>query len=281
MNRDWMKKKLSRLMVDSVMFVIVALMLLPFCWVVSTSLRLPKESFKLPPVFFPTTFHIENYAKVFEFVPEFTAFIKNSLFVSVVATSLQVIVTTMAAYAFARIEFRGRDGLFLMILSGLMIPSFSTIIPLFLIMKNLGLMDSVWAVILPYTINPFGIFLVRQFMLSIPKSYDEAAYLDGAGRFRIFWEIIVPMTKPAIIVAAVMWFLRSWNDFFYPFIFLTSWEKMTLPVGLTVLAGLESRANPVSVMLAGVTLSLIVPVLIFIFGQKYLVQGTALSGIKG
>lgn len=123
--------------------------------------------------------------------------------------------------------------------------------------------------------------LIRQFMLSIPKTYDEAAYLDGAGRFQIFWKIMLPMTKPAIIVAAVLWFLRSWNDFFYPFIFLSTWEKMTLPVGLTVLAGLGTRANPVSVMLAGVTLSLIPPVLIFIFGQKYLVEGTALSGIKG
>ncbi|MCP4403179.1 MAG: carbohydrate ABC transporter permease [bacterium] len=281
MNTDRMKKILSRITIDGLMLMIVALMLLPFCWVISTSLRLPKESFTLPPAFFPTSFHFENYGRVFELVPEFADFIKNSVFVSVTATGLQIITTTMAAYAFARIEFWGRNVLFLIILSGLMIPVHSTIIPLFLIMRSLGLVDSVWSVILPYSINPLGIFLVRQFMLSIPKTLDEAAYLDGAGRFRIFWEIMIPMVKPATIVSSVLWFLKSWNDFFYPFIFLSTWEKMTLPVGLTVLAGIESRANPVSVVLAGVTLSLIAPVMIFIFGQKYLVQGSALSGLKG
>ncbi len=251
----------------------------PFLWVLSTSLRLPRDSFKLPPAFWPTSFHFENYSRVFELVP-YMSFVANSVVVSAGATTIQIVLTGMAAYAFSRIRFRGRTALFVLILSGLMIPYYSTVIPLFLIMKSLGLIDSRWSLILPAMLNPLGIFLVRQFMLVIPRSYDEAAFMDGAGHLRVFWEVTMPMAVSSIVVTSVMWFIKTWNEFFYPLVFITTWEKMTLPLGLTVLSGYGTSMNPVTVILAGVTLSVIPPVLFYLVGQRFLIQGTSLAGIK-
>jgi len=271
---------LSRIVIEAIMIVVIAVIALPFFWVISTSLRLPKESFTLPPSFFPTSFDFENYRQVFVIVP-FQNFVMNSVLVSSLSTIAQVILTTSAAYALSRIEFKGRGFLFLLILSGMMIPYFSTVVPLFLIMKTLGVIDTRLSLILPCMLNPFGVFLVRQFMAVIPKSYDEAAYMDGASRYRIFWSVIVPMARPAIVVASVIWFVRVWNEFFYPLVFISTWEKMTLPLGLTVLSGYGNVMHPVSVVLAGITLSIIPPVLFYLAGQRYLVQGTSLAGIKG
>jgi multiple sugar transport system permease protein len=262
------------------MLCVVVIVAAPFCWVVSTSLRLPRDSFRLPPAFWPTSFHVANYQRVFEIVP-YLSFVGNSLLVSSVATALQIVLTGMAGYAFSRIQFRGRNALFILILSGLMIPYYSTVIPLFLIMKNLGLIDNRLSLILPAMLNPLGIFLVRQFMLVIPKSYDEAAFMDGAGHLRVFWEISMPMAMSSILVTSVMWFIRTWNEFFYPLVFLTTWEKMTLPLGLTVLSGYGTTMNPVTVVLAGITLSVIPPFLFYLFGQRFLIRGTSLAGIKG
>jgi multiple sugar transport system permease protein len=270
---------LGKVLVHGVLLCVVLIVAAPFCWVFSTSLRLPKDSFTLPPAFWPTSFHLENYQRVFELVP-YMRFVGNSIFVSAVATAIQVVLTGMAGYAFSRITFRGRNALFILILSGLMIPYYSTVIPLFLIMKGLGLIDTRWSLILPAMLNPLGIFLVRQFMLVIPRSYDEAAFMDGAGHLRVFWEISMPMAIPSILITSVMWFIKTWNEFFYPLVFLTTWEKMTLPLGLTVLSGYGTSMNPVTVVLAGLTLSIVPPVLFYLFGQRYLLRGTSLSGIK-
>jgi multiple sugar transport system permease protein len=278
-----MKKKIkgrlaSKIIIDIVMIVICLTILMPFLWTIATSLRLPQDSFKLPPQFIPTTFYITNYIHVFQVFPLF-AFLFNSLTIAIITTVSQCLFTTMAGYAFARIDFKGRNIVFLLILSGIMIPSQSIIIPQFLFVRKLGLMDTQWALILPALIFPMGIFLVRQFMMTIPKSYDEAAKIDGAGRFRVFWSIILPMSVPSVAVVAVMSFVTSWNNFFAPLIYLSTWNKMTLPLGLMVLEGFKGTGS-VSVILAGVVISFIPPILIFIFGQKYLLQGTTLSGLK-
>jgi multiple sugar transport system permease protein len=254
-------------------------MLAPFLWIISTSLRLPKESFSLPPSFFPTSFRWQNYVQVFLSVP-FSLFILNSLKVAFISTAFMSVASAMAAYAFARLRFRGNNILFMLVLTGLMIPGQVTIIPLFILIKKFGLMDTHWALILPSIIYPLGIFLIRQFMLSIPKSYDEAAYMDGAGYFRIFWNIMLPMTLPAVTVIAVMSFINTWNDFFRPLIFLNTYELMTLPLGLTILSGFMGNGN-ISVILAGVTLSLLAPLLFYILGQRYLVEGMTMGGLKG
>jgi multiple sugar transport system permease protein len=255
------------------------LMIFPFLWIFATSLRPAMDSFKLPPAIVPTVFRWENYAYVFDAVPFFNFFL-NSFEIAILITIGQLITCATAAYAFARLQFPGRTVLFIVLLSGLMIPSQVTIIPLFITIKNLGWMDTHAALIVPALVNPFGIFLLRQFMMTIPKELEEAARVDGASRFRIFWNIVLPIAAPAAAVVAVFTFIGSWNNFFGPLLFLNTYEKMTLPIGLTILQGYMGNGNT-SAILAGVMMS-IVPVLIFyIFSQKYLIEGTTLGSVKG
>ncbi|KIL40531.1 hypothetical protein SD70_13000 [Gordoniibacillus kamchatkensis] len=253
-------------------------MIAPFLWIVSTSLRLPQDSFSLPPAIFPTAWHIGNYAEVFAKVPFFD-FIFNSLKICLIIVIGHVFISSMAAFAFSRIAFAGRNVLFLVFLSGLMIPGQVTIIPQFIMMSKLGLVDTHLALILPGLINPFGIFMIRQTMMTISYTYDEAAYMDGASRVWVFWKIILPMAFPAVVVTSVISFIAHWNDFFRPLIFLNSFEKMTLPIGMTALTGAFGTGN-LSAILAGVTLSLVVPLLLYIFGQKYLLDGITAGGLK-
>lgn len=254
------------------------LMLLPFCWVISTSLRLPGESFKLPPSFFPTDFYYQNYLDVFQKFP-FARFMLNSILVAVTVVILNMIVTTMAGYAFARIPFKGRNGVFLIFLAGMMIPSQATMIPVYIVMSKIGLVGSLWAIILPATINPLSIFFVRQYMMTIPGSYEEAAYIDGAGRVQIYLRIILPMSKSVIVMTTMLNFLASWNNFMGPLIYLSDWNQMTLPIGLRVLQGYMGTGS-IGVILAGVAISIIIPTILYLFGQKYFLQGMTLSGLK-
>ncbi|NQX70363.1 carbohydrate ABC transporter permease [Paenibacillus alba] len=269
---------LGRIVLDGGLLILSFLMLVPFLWIIATSLRLPKDSFSLPPSIFPTAWHISNYAEVFAKVP-FVDFISNSLKICVIIVIGHIFISSMAAFAFSRIAFPGRNVLFLIFLSGLMIPGQVTIIPQFIMMSKLGLIDSHLALILPGLINPFGIFMIRQTMMSISFSFDEAAYMDGASRLWVFLKIILPMSFPAVVVTSVISFIAHWNDFFRPLIFLNSFEKMTLPIGMTALTGAFGTGN-LSAILAGVTLSLIVPLLFYIFGQKYLLDGMTAGGLK-
>jgi len=252
--------------------------LIPFLWIFSTSLRLPKNSFSLPPSILPTTFDFNNYAEVFRQIPFFLFFL-NSLKIAVAATLGNIIFSSMAAYAFARIRFPGRNVLFLILLSGLMISNQVTSIPQFIMFAKIHMIDNSWTLAILWLVNPLGIFLIRQFMKSIPDSYEEAAFMDGANRWWIFRRIIVPMSVPAISVSSVMWFIANWNDFFRPLLFINSWNKMTLPLGMTVLTGTFGTGN-ISAVLAGVTLSLVPGLLIYIFGQKYLLEGLTIGGVK-
>ncbi|NOU86114.1 ABC transporter permease subunit [Paenibacillus sp. LMG 31460] len=270
--------KLERIILDGALLAFSFLMLTPFLWIFSTSLRLPKDSFSLPPAIFPTAWHIGNYAEVFAKVP-FSDFIFNSLKICLIIVIGHIFISSLAAFAFSRIAFPGRNVLFLVFLSGLMIPGQVTIIPQFILMSKLGLVDTHLALILPGLINPFGIFMIRQTMMSISYTYDEAAYMDGASRLWVFLKVILPMSFPAIAVTSVISFIAHWNDFFRPLIFLNSFEKMTLPIGMTALTGAFGTGN-LSSILAGVTLSLIVPLLFYIFGQKYLLDGITAGGLK-
>ncbi len=273
------RKRINKYISNILCIAICIIAILPFMWMISTSLRLPVNSFNLPPSFFPDTFNIDNYVQVFKKVP-LLLYIGNSFFVSIIATILQCIITCLAAYAFSRMQFKGKSVLFLLLLSGLMIPVQSTVIPIFMFYKQLHLIDSRIGVILPLLINPLGIFIMKQFMESIPKSYDEAAKLDGANHLRILFKVIMPMTKPAIVTVAVLSYVSSWNDFYRPLIFITSAEKMTLPLGMTALSGLM-RNSSISIILAGIIVSSIPLIIIYIFGQKYFVEGISLSGLKG
>ena len=258
--------------------VFCAFMLIPLLWMVSTSLRSPLEAFTLPPAIIPTTFDLANYREVFNEV-DFFAFIKNSLIVSVSATALQLLASSMAAFAFSRLRFPGRNVVFMMFLAALMIPGQVLSIPRFIIMSKAGLINNLLALILPAIFSAMSIFLLRQFMLTIPRSYDEAAYMDGATRVQCYGRIIVPMTKPAMMVMAMQTFVATWNDFYGPLIYINSVEKMTLPLGLTQLNGVLGTGNKAAVI-AGVVLSLIPPLLFYCFGQRYLIEGISIGGLK-
>ena len=188
-------------------------------------------------------------------------------------------ITTMAGYAFARIPFKGRDVVFMIILAGMMIPSQAKLIPTYIVMSKMGLVGTHMSLILPAVISPLNIFFVRQYMLTIPDSYEEAAYIDGAGRFRIYLCIFLPMSKSVIIMTSLLTFLASWNDFLNPLIFLSKYDRMTLPLGLKVLSGAMGTGS-VSVILAGVMLSIVIPTILYVFGQKYILQSVVMSGLK-
>ena len=271
---------------------------LPIIWTFSTSLRVSKESFEFPPKWLPTDWQWNNYVEVFNRVP-YGRYIMNSLIVTLGSTLGQIITATLAAYAFARLRFPGKTVLFIFLMSGLMVPLFVTIIPVFrllsqfpvpvisfessqplLAIEQQSLVDTLWALIIPALVTPFGVFLMRQFFLTIPNELEEAAKLDGAGPFRIFVSIFLPLGAPGIAVLAVLSFNAHWNDFFRPFIFLFSQENFTLTLGIATLRG-PLDTGELSIVLAGVIMSLI-PMLIMVIGaQKYLIEGIVLTGSKG
>mgnify|MGYP004464034823 CR=1 FL=1 len=258
---------------------VIIIFFMPVCWIFATSLRLPKDSFKWPPLFFPTSFHISNYIEVIKRVP-FLMFILNSLKVAAVVMVGQCIIDTMMAYAFARIEFKGREALFILVLAGLMVPPQASIIPLFMIVRNLNAMNSHISLVLPALMSPLSVFMIRQSMMTIDKSYDEAAELDGASHWMILLKVIVPMCKPSIALVAIMSFLNSWNDYFRALIFISNYNKMTIPVGIQMLKGFMGGGS-VSIILAGVMMSMVPPMIIFILGQKYIMKGIRIGGMKG
>ena len=256
-----------------------AVMLVPFVWMFSTSWRLAKDSFSLPPQWLPTTWRIENYQEVLTGIP-FIEFVLNSLKVSILITVGQLVTCSMAAYAFARLRFPGRDLLFLIFLSQLMVPQQVTIIPIFILIRVLGLLDTHWALIIPALFSAFGTFLLRQFLLTIPRELEEAARVDGAGYLRTFLQIILPLAGPGLSALAIFVFNFYWNEFFRPLLFISTWEKMTLPLGLTVMRGYLGVGNVAAIM-AGVSLGILPVLLVFLLAQRYLIEGITLTGLKG
>lgn len=278
MNKKKMKIKLPQLVLHLFLAVLCILMLAPFAWVIATSLRLPADSFKLPPSFLPTSFHYQNYLDVFKNFP-FARCIFNSIKIALIVVGANLIISTMAGYAFARIPFKGKSVVFMIILAGMMIPAQAKLVPTYIVMSKIGLVGTHASLILPAVISPLNIFFVRQYMMTIPASYEEAAYIDGAGRLRIWWQVFVPMSKSVIIMVSLLSFLASWNDFINPLIFLSKYEKMTLPLGLKTLSGAMNTGSA-SVVLAGVAISLVVPTILYIFGQKHMLQSAVMSGLK-
>lgn len=272
------KKVFFRVIHYAIMVMITVLMLMPIGWMLGTSMRQSKESFVLPPSFWPTQFNLDNFKQVFHAIP-ILKFAWNSLFITFLAAAFMVLFTSMAAYAFARINFKGKNILFIFMLAGLMIPVQSIIVPVFLIIRKLNLIDTKWPLIVTSIYYPLGLLMLRQFMMTIPKSYDEAAVCDGAGKLTIFFRVILPMSKSTIMVAFVMHFVSVWNNFFSAMIFLNSTAKMTLPLGITVLNTTDGNSN-MPLMTSAVLLTLIPPMIIYIFGQKYLMQGNMISGVK-
>jgi multiple sugar transport system permease protein len=274
-----LRARLVNLLALAVLTIASLMVLLPILWTISTSLRLPRESFTLPPKWLPTDFRWENYAEVFEAAP-FGLYILNSFKVTFSIVIGQLVTASMAAYAFARLRFPGRDVLFIVLMSAMMVPLFVTIIPIFLLVRNLNLADTHASLILPALITPFGVFLLRQFFMTIPVELEEAAKIDGASPWQIFLKVILPLGAPGLSVLAILSFNAHWNEFFRPLIFLNSWENFTVPLGLVTLRGYMGTGS-VSVVVAGVTIALVPIVILFVLAQRYLIEGIALTGIKG
>ncbi len=255
------------------------LVLAPFAWVLATSLRLPAESFSVPPEWIPLNPDFSNYEQVFARIP-FWRQISNSLFVSVAIVLGQLITASLAGYAFARLDFPGKNLLFWLIMATMMVPIQATIIPVYVLLsKYLNLADTLTALILPALPTAFGTFLLRQYFMTIPKEFEEAAVIDGANPFQVFYRIYLPLISGGLAVLAVLTFNFHWNEFFRPLVFMISQEKFTIPLGLFNLQGYMMTGS-ISVVLAGIVLSMIPVMIVYLFGQRYLIEGIMMGGLK-
>ena len=289
------KYKINNLFLNYVyLFTIAFIVILPIIWLISTSLRLPIESYNLPPKWLPTDFMWENYYEVmFSYyldkegifvgtltpkVP-FIHMLFNSFVVTISITFGQVFICSFAGYAFARFIFPFKNMIFWIVMASLMIPIQITIIPLYVLIAKIGLHDSLIGLIIPALPSAFGAFLMRQYYLKIPNEFEEAAVLDGASQWQVFWKIYFPLGTTGMVVLSILCFNAHWNEFLRPLIFLNTEEKWTIPLGLVALKG-QFETGSISVVLAGVVLSLIPATIIYIFGQKYIVEGILSGGIK-
>jgi multiple sugar transport system permease protein len=256
-----------------------ALMIVPFLWMLSTSLKTTAQSMAFPPEWWPRPFMWENYTQIYQYMPFFT-FLFNSIKITFFVLVGQLLTCSLAGYAFAKLRFPGRRPLFLLLLSTMMIPSQVTLIPVFIIMKYLGWINTHYALIVPaFFGSVFGTFLLRQFFLGLPNDLEDAARIDGCSPFGIYWRIMLPLAKPSLATLGIFTFMGTWNDFMRPLIFLSDMDKMTLPVGLALLSNHQDIRIPL--IMAGAMLSLLPIIVLYIFGQKYFVRGIALTGIKG
>ncbi|MCA0454211.1 MAG: carbohydrate ABC transporter permease [Chloroflexi bacterium] len=260
--------------------VIAILTLMPFVWVVATSLRTPAQSFSVPPKWIPTDMDFSNYARVFEEIP-FWQQIGNSFIITLSVVAGQLLTASLAGYAFARLRFRGRNLLFGLVLATMMIPGQATIIPVFiLISRGLHLNDTLGALIVPGLATAFGTFLLRQYFMGIPDEFEEAALVEGANQWQIFRKIYLPLASPGLAILAVLTFNAKWNDYFSPLIFMNTKERFPITLGIVDLQGYLGTGS-ISVVLAGIVLSTIPVIIIYIFGQRYLIEGLMAGGLKG
>jgi multiple sugar transport system permease protein len=250
----------------------------PFLWIFRAALSpTDAEVYRLPPTL-PLDATFANFGKVFAQLP-FAQFAVNSIVVATSITLLQLITCSTAGYAFARLQFRGKGVAFTIVIGALMIPLQVTIVPLFLIMSNLGLTNTLWALILPPAFSAFGIFLMRQHFLSLPAELEEAARIDGAGHIRMFFQVMLPLSGPALATLAIITFTYWWNDLFTPLVMISSVNQETLPVGLVLLAGRYASGSLGSIA-AGITMAIIPVLIVFIVAQRWIVQSIASSGLK-
>jgi multiple sugar transport system permease protein len=253
-------------------------MIVPLLWALSTSLKTAEEVLERPHDLIPRIPRFVNYRNVFSILP-FHLYFKNSFFVSSLTIAGTLITSAMAAYAFARLRFKGRTLLFMLYLATLMVPRQVVLVPNFVIMKNLRLIDNLWSLILTGTFTAYGTFFLRQFFLTIPVELEEAAIIDGIGYFKRLVLIIIPLAKPALITLTIITLLNTWNDFLFPLIFINSDVNRTLTIGLSLLRGdYDTQWN---IVMAATLLSISPLVLFFVFAQRFFIEGIALSGIKG
>jgi len=265
----------------AVCLIVAAITVFPFIWMLSTSFKVPTEAITLPPQWIPSPFILDNYTGLFtNALLPFPLFFFNSLKITSLVVVGRLIVCSLGAYGFARLTFPGRDLAFAMLLGSLMVPEVVQVLPLYVAYAKIGWIDTHWPLIIPPIVaNTFGTFLLRQFFMTIPKDLEEAAVIDGANHFQIYWKIMLPLAKPALATLAIFTFMGTWNDFFNPLIYLNSTQNFTLTLGLAFFQG--QAATDYTRLMAGVMVSVIPILLVYSMAQKYFTQGVVMSGIKG
>ena len=274
------KKKISKSIIYIILFFISFVCLVPFYWMIRSSLMDMSQIFTMPPIWIPKPIKFSNYKEALTMLP-FGRYFLNTLFVVVFTVLGTVITSSLCAYSFSRIEWKGRDTVFGILLTAMMIPFAVTLIPTFIGWQKLGVVNSYAPLIVPawFGGGVFNVFLLRQFFRTIPKELDEAARIDGAGHFTIYSKIIIPLSKPSLIVVSLFSFMGSWNDFLGPLVYLNDGDKFTLSLGLMQFQGMYSAQW--QYMMAAATVVLIPIVIIFFIGQKYFIEGISMSGMKG
>ena len=278
MSREVGQSRWHALLVNGALLLLAAVSLAPLLWMVSVSFMPSGEASRFPPPLLPSAPTLANYHEMFARTGIGRNF-ANSLLVSVAITLGSLLFNTLAGYAFAKLRFAGRERVFQGLLAALVIPAQVAMLPLFLMMKQLGLVNSYGGVIVPALAGVFGIFLVRQYARSIPDELLEAARIDGAGEWRIFFRIVLPMLKPVLVTLAIFTFMAAWNDFMWPLIVLTDQEHYTLPVALASLS--REHIMDVEMMMAGAVVTVLPVLLLFLLLQRYYIQGLLLGSVKG
>lgn len=274
------KVKTSTVITYVVLVILAIVFLFPFYWMLRTSVMSLDDIFKIPIVYFPKKIELEHYAAAFNVFPLFK-YLLNSLFITVLATFGAMLSSSLCAFGFSRIDWRGRETVFTVVLSSMLLPAAVTLIPTFLLWRKIGVSDSYIPLIVPawFGGGAMNIFLLRQFYRTIPRDIDEAAAIDGANYLQIYWHIILPLTKPAMVVVMLFAFMASWNDFLTPMIYLNTQSKYTISIGLQLfMTAYQTSWNQ---LMAAATVAVMPCVLIFLLGQRYIVEGITVTGMKG
>ena len=261
-----------------VLMPLAAVMLLPLAWMLVTSIETLAESRHFPPTIVPSGIHWENYPNALDSAP-FGRFFANSLVVTLASVAGNLVFCSLAGYAFARLRFFGRDVIFIVLLATLMVPFQVTMIPTFLIVQHLGLVNSLGALIAPNLVTPFGIFLLRQFFRTLPIDLEEAARIDGCSRLGVLFRVVLPLSMPALATLGIVTFLWTWNDFLWPLIVITSTDQSTVQLGLASFQG--AHQTRWTLLMAGNVVALAPMLLVFVFAQRWFVQSIAATGVKG
>ncbi|PPA70448.1 carbohydrate ABC transporter permease [Jeotgalibacillus proteolyticus] len=272
------KKKVSRYSAHIVLIVASFFFLIPFLWMVSTSLKPLTQVFTFPPEWIPRPFMWSNYTDAMEYIPFFT-YLRNTIVITVLSTLGAVISCPLVAYSFAKLRWPGRNILFIITIGVMMIPGQVTMIPLFLLFEKFGMVGTPYPLIIPAFFGvPFYIFLLRQFFMGLPDSLREAARIDGAGEFRIYWQIMLPLAKPAVLAVGLFQFMASWTDFIGPLLYLTDSLQYTLSLGLQQFQ--SQRGSEWGLMMAVSTMMTLPIIVLFFLLQKTFIRGITFSGIK-
>lgn len=281
--RSWRRNLLGQSLLYVVSIGLGILFMMPFLWTVASSLKSPFEMFIFPPTFLPETLQFDNYRVIFTDFP-FPRWYWNTLVVVVLNTLGVLITSSLVAYGFARFEFRFRNALFILVIATIMLPPQVSLIPRFILFHHLGWLNTLLPLWVPVWFGgtPFAIFLMRQFMLTLPRELDEAAVMDGASYFRVFWQILLPLCKPVLATLAIINAIAVWNEFLDPVVFLNSVEQFTIAIGLWYFKAQPMVNMPTAhLLLAASVTSILPPIILFFAFQKVFVRGIALTGLKG